>query len=101
MINLGNRSCRFNISKGIVFITQNSLQQFSPQFLDTMTPVVFYEKITESDIYKTQQTINQDEEKELRILSEYAGVDILDSQEITEQLVFISEIFLTNMKGNL
>uniref|UniRef100_A0AC34FBX4 Dynein heavy chain n=1 Tax=Panagrolaimus sp. ES5 TaxID=591445 RepID=A0AC34FBX4_9BILA len=34
MVNLGNRSCRFNISAGIIFITQSSFQQFSSQFVD-------------------------------------------------------------------
>lgn len=39
----------------------------------------------------------QEEEPIVRILSDYSAPDILDSQEITEQLLFISEIFVKKL----
>uniref|UniRef100_A0A7E4UZB5 DHC_N2 domain-containing protein n=1 Tax=Panagrellus redivivus TaxID=6233 RepID=A0A7E4UZB5_PANRE len=98
IIQINQRVCRLTPKTAFFFLTSQSYNRFPTEFLHKITPMVVDQKIQIPQSSTTEQLIATHEETALRILSEYAAVDILDSQEITEQLMFAAEILASKLQ---
>ncbi|KAE9555534.1 hypothetical protein FO519_001302 [Halicephalobus sp. NKZ332] len=97
-IEVGNRSCHIRKNRGFILVTTENLDVFSTQFMELVTPVIIHDKIMKAEDLGALDSLDKDEDIVARTLSEYAAVDILDSQETTDQLLLNAETLMTKLE---